>query len=247
MERLAKDMVDVLGVRFHRVTVGEAMEKILHWTGDGNHHMVITAGPEFVMQCRETPELLSIVNSADLVTADGIGVVWAAARGGRPVPERVTGVELLPATFREAQTRRHALRVFIVGATQESLDACLRLLRQTYPAVLFAGHNGFFQASDMAELVAQVRQFGPNLLLVGMGQPRQERLLRQILGRLEPCVGIGIGGSIDVWGGTVARAPTVFQKLNIEWLYRLLSQPQRWRRQMALPKFAMSVIRQRRK
>lgn len=245
-ERLAKDMVDVLGVRFHRVSMGEAMEKILHWTGDASHHMVITAGPEFVMQCKVTPDLLSLVNSADLVTADGVGVVWAASRNGRPVPGRVTGVELLPFVFQEAQIRKHSLRVFVLGATETSLQACLQSLTKTYPDILFSGRNGFFSEKDFDELVTQIRQFAPNILLVGMGQPRQEKFLQQILGRLEPCVGIGIGGSIDVWGGTVTRAPALFRTLNAEWLYRLISQPKRWRRQLALPRFAMSVLRQRR-
>ncbi|EPZ43380.1 WecB/TagA/CpsF family glycosyltransferase [Alicyclobacillus acidoterrestris] len=242
---LAEDMVDVLGVRFHRVTMGQAIEKILYWVQDGHHHMVVTAGPEFVMHCLADESLKQLVNSADLVTADGIGVVWAAARSGRPVPERVTGVEMVLALLEEAHARKQALRVFLLGASEDSLQACLRVLRERFPGVEFAGRNGYFTAEQVGDVVAQVRAFEPNLFLVGMGQPRQEQFIRSVLGRLQPCVAIGIGGSIDVWGGTVARAPAVFRRLNVEWLYRLMTQPSRLRRQMALPRFALRVMRGR--
>lgn len=242
MQSLAKDVVDVLGVRFHRVTKMEAVEKILHWCQDNSHHMVVTAGPEFVMQCSANDALLRVVNSADLVTADGIGIVWAAARNGKPVPERVTGVELLPEVFAEADERRQPLRVYLLGASQVSLDICLQKLRSRYTSLTFEGRNGYFSQADVDAILAEVSAFEPDLLLVGMGQPRQELFLRDILGRINACVGIGIGGSIDAWGGTVRRAPAVFQRLNVEWLYRLVSQPKRWRRQMALPRFAMKIL-----
>ncbi|GMA64503.1 WecB/TagA/CpsF family glycosyltransferase [Alicyclobacillus fastidiosus] len=240
---LAEDMVDVLGVRFHRVTMGQTVEKILYWVQDGSHHMVVTAGPEFVMQCLADESLQELVNSADLVTADGIGVVWAAARTGRPVPERVTGVELVVSLLQEANVRRQPLRVFILGAAQASLEACLDALRVRFPEIEFAGRNGYFNAQEVDDVVAQVRDFAPNLFLVGMGQPRQERFIRDVLGRLQPCVAIGVGGSIDVWGGTVTRAPAIFRRLNVEWFYRLATQPSRLRRQMALPRFAVTVMR----
>lgn len=204
--------------------------------------MVITAGPEFVMQCVANESLLRLANSADLVTADGIGIVWAAARRGRPVPERLTGVELLPAVFATAEERRQPLRVYLLGASQLSLDKCLLELRGRFPSLTFTGRNGYFSEADVDDILADIRAFEPHLLLVGIGQPRQEMFLRDVLGRINPCVGIGIGGSIDAWSGTVPRAPKLFQKLNAEWLYRLISQPKRWRRQMALPKFAIRVV-----
>lgn len=243
---LAQGIVDVLGVRFHRVRAIQAVEKILHWATDGTHHMVITAGPEFVMQCQTNATLLNLVNSADLVTADGVGIVWASARNGRPVPERVAGVELATNVLAQADARRQQLRVFLLGASDASLAACLQVLHTRFPSLIFEGRNGYFNESELDSVVAQIRTFQPHLFLVGMGQPRQEKFIHDTLGRLEPCVGMGIGGSIDVWGGTVARAPTLFQKLNIEWLYRLVTQPRRWRRQLALPKFAVSVMRSER-
>jgi N-acetylglucosaminyldiphosphoundecaprenol N-acetyl-beta-D-mannosaminyltransferase len=225
--------------------MNEAIEKILYWVTDKNHHMIVTAGPEFVMQCQVNPKLCQLVNSADLVTADGIGVVWAAARNGRPVPERLTGVELVLAVLAEAQQRRQELRVFLLGATEVSLQACMKQLRGDFPELTFAGRNGYFNEAQLDEVLAEVQAFQPDLFLVGMGQPRQEMFIQTVLGRLSPCVAVGIGGSIDVWGGTVPRAPRIFQRMNVEWLYRLVSQPSRWRRQLALPRFAMQVMRQK--
>lgn len=242
MQGFAKDVVEVLGVRFHRVTMAEAVEKILFWTADGGHHLVVTAGPEFVMQCQRQEALLRLVNSADLVTADGIGVVWAARRQGRPVPERVTGVELVPQVLSEAMRRNQPLRVYLLGATEASLAACLEKLRAQYSTHAFAGHHGYFQHPDLGRILEEIRAFRPHLLLVGMGQPRQELFLRDVMGKLPPLVGMGVGGSIDVWGGTVRRAPEAFRRMNLEWLYRLITEPKRFRRQLALPRFALKVI-----
>ncbi|MCL6454471.1 MAG: WecB/TagA/CpsF family glycosyltransferase [Alicyclobacillus sp.] len=204
--------------------------------------MVITAGPEFVMMARSHPRVQQIARAADLVTPDGVGVLWAARRKQVPLRERVTGVELVQQLLRTAADRKQSLRVFLLGASQTSLDAALDRLRRSYSSHEFAGRNGYFQPSELDEVLAEVAAFEPNVWLVGIGQPRQEELIHDALGKLPPCVAIGVGGSIDVWGGTVKRAPRLMQRLNIEWLYRLVTQPSRWRRQLALPRFAWQVL-----
>jgi N-acetylglucosaminyldiphosphoundecaprenol N-acetyl-beta-D-mannosaminyltransferase len=236
-------VVDVLGIRFHRLARHEVVERVLHWVADKSAKMVITAGPEFIMQAQWDEQLQKIVRAADVVTADGIGVVWAARRLGSPVPERVTGVELVPEILQEAEYRHQRLRVFLLGASPMSLEKCIAELKVQFPTQVFAGHNGYFDAKDEPQIVAEIRAFQPDLWLVGLGQPRQEQLIFDWLGKLPSCVAVGVGGSIDVWGGSIERAPLVFRRFNLEWLYRLLRQPSRWRRQMALPKFAFRVLR----
>ncbi len=242
-EPLADPFVHVLGIRFHRVSIAQAVERVLYWITEESRRMVITAGPEFVMKTIADNALQRIAQSADLVTADGIGVVWAARRAGRPVPERVTGVELIRHLFDEANARHQPLRVFVLGATEVALQSCLRQFQVDYPDFIFAGHNGYFTPQDTEGLLQEIHDFHPHVWLVGLGQPRQEHLIYEHLGQLPPMVAIGVGGSIDVWGGTVKRAPRLIQRFNLEWLYRLLKQPSRWRRQLALPKFAWRVIR----
>lgn len=238
--------VQVLGMRFDVLSNAEAVEQILMWIDENTRRMVITAGPEFVMMTETDEELRHIAHVADLVTPDGIGVVWAARRQGARVTERVTGVELVHQLLSIADNRSVPLRVYILGATDESLSRALGSLQDLYPQHTFAGRNGYFKQEDVPGILSEVEAFDPDVWLVGLGQPRQERLIYNALRKLPPCVAIGVGGSIDVWGGTVKRAPTIVQKLNIEWLYRLVRQPSRFRRQLALPRFAWRVIRQAR-
>ncbi len=105
------------------------------------------------------------------------------------------------------------------------------------------GEMDIFANCSFPNIQEEIRQFQPDVWLVGIGQPRQETFIYEWLGKVPPCVAIGVGGSIDVWGGTVQRAPEVFRRVNLEWLYRLLKQPSRWRRQLALPRFAWQVLR----
>lgn len=237
--------VQILGVRFHRWDVRQVVEQTLYWVAEKSRRTIITAGPEFVMMANAQDDVKRMAQRADLVTADGVGIVWAAQRRGLPVPERVSGVELVEALLATAETRHQPLRVYLLGASQLSLQNSLETLRSRYPSNVFSGRNGYFGGDDTPGILQEVAEFVPDLWLVGLGQPRQERFIFQCLGNLPPCVAIGVGGSIDIWGGTVKRAPRLFRTLNLEWLYRLLRQPSRWRRQLALPRFAWKAMRER--
>ncbi|OFW80754.1 MAG: glycosyl transferase [Alicyclobacillus sp. RIFOXYA1_FULL_53_8] len=241
----AQGFVHVLGVRFNRLNRQQVVEQILLWVAEQSRRMVITAGPEFVMMSQANSDVKRIIHAADIITPDGIGVVWAAKRMQKPVQERVTGVELIQQLLQTAQDRKQSLRVFVLGASNESLQRCLENFRNQYPQLAFAGRDGYFSSAEEETVLQEVRDFSPDLWLVGLGQPRQEKLIVESLRSLSPCVAIGVGGSIDVWGGTVKRAPIWFQRLNVEWLYRLLKQPSRWKRQLALPRFAWQVLKSR--
>jgi N-acetylglucosaminyldiphosphoundecaprenol N-acetyl-beta-D-mannosaminyltransferase len=236
-------VIDVLGVRFHTLTRQQVVEKLLYWIDEQSRRMVITAGPEFVMMTQHDEELRHIARVADLVTPDGIGIVWAANRKKKVIEERVTGVELVLDLLNTAVKRHQPLRVYILGAAEQSLQACLQKFRTEYPLCEFKGRNGYFSREEWPQILAEIEAFCPHVWLVGLGQPRQEKLIYSSLASLPPCVAIGVGGSIDAWSGTVKRAPAVFRRLNLEWLYRLLRQPWRWRRQLALPRFVWYVLR----
>lgn len=235
--------VHILGIRFDRTTKQAAVEQILFWIAEKSRRMVITAGPEFVMKASADAQVRKLAHAADMVTPDGIGIIWAAKRRGIWPLERVTGVELVEHLLTIAEQRGQALRVYVLGAAEASHRRCLNTLRAAFPASTFAGRNGYFKAAEIGAIQSEIEAFEPDLWLVGLGQPRQEQMIYQSLAALPPCVGIGVGGSLDVWGGTLKRAPRVVQKLNLEWLYRLLRQPSRWRRQLALPRFAWKVLR----
>lgn len=233
---------NILGVRFDCLPMHHVVEQILHWIAEGSRRMVITAGPEFVMKVQQDDSLRKLAFVADMVTPDGVGIVWAARRQGLEV-HRVTGVELGEQILATAVERKIPLRVFVLGAAESSLQQCMEVFRDQYPGIVFRGHHGYFDSAEWDNITAELTAFQPHLWLVGLGQPRQEKLIYQALGSLPPCVAIGVGGSIDVWGNTVRRAPRIIQRIQLEWLYRLLKEPSRWRRQLALPRFAWKVIR----
>lgn len=229
-------MVSILGVQFAHVTENEAFARCVAFMEGEENRVVLTAGPEFVMAAQKSEALRSVAADADLVTADGVGVVIASRWYGEPLPERVTGAELTERLLAYAAER--GMRVFFLGAAESSLQKALGVVRARHPGVRAAGRNGYFGAADIPGVVESVRSFAPHLLLVGLGQPRQDLFIREYRESLGAPLAIGIGGVIDILGGTVKRAPPPVRRAHLEWLYRLLKEPRRFRRQLVLPLFA---------
>lgn len=236
--------VSILNVPFSTLD----QRKTVRWTVERVErnekvHMV-TANPEIVMLARREPDLLAILQKADIVTPDGIGIVWAARQKGRPLPERVAGYDLMHALMYEAD--RRGWGVFLIGADEQTNERAFRTLARQYPGARMAGRrNGYFQEEETPEVIEGINEARPALLFVGLGAPRQERWISAHIDRLDVCVAVGVGGSLDVLAGRVKRAPRFWQNVHLEWLYRLLAQPSRWRRQMDLPRFVLSVLRDR--
>jgi len=237
-------MVEILGVTFCEMTEDEVLARCVEYVSSGASHVVITAGPEFVMRARRTPDLMAVTQRADLVTPDGIGVVLAARWRGRALRERVTGVELTSRLLSEAVRRNW--RVYLLGASEVSLQGALQVLQRDYPGLQIAGRNGYFTAHDEADVVAAISAYKPHLLFVGLGQPRQDLFIDRHRSVLGVPLSMGVGGTIDILSGTVVRAPLWVQKWKVEWLYRLVSEPKRLRRQLALPQFAWAAWRESR-
>lgn len=238
-------MVRVLGVPVTDLPETEIFELCQQFLSSSTPHTVITAGPEFVMRVRRDSRLQEIVETVDLVTPDGIGVVLAAKWYGRPLAGRVTGVDLALRLVKYAAHR--GLRVYILGAAEDSLRRALQMLHSQYPRLHILGRNGYFTSDRTDEVVQGILAFRPHLLLVGLGQPRQELFLYEYQPTLRIPLAIGVGGAIDVIGGTVRRAPKWVQDLHLEWLYRLIKEPARWRRQLELPRFALAAWQDARK
>ena len=202
---------------------------------------MVTLGTEMVMSAQENEEFRVIVESADLVVPDGIGVVMASRLAGLEAPERVTGVELLHDLV-EASSEETGF--FFYGSAPGVADQAVANLQSKVKPFKCAGIlDGYVQ--DQEIVLAEIEKSRPQILFVALGSPRQESFLSQHRERLEKAgvrLGVGVGGSFDVYAGTVERAPAWVQKVHMEWLYRLLKQPSRWRRMLALPRFAMRVL-----
>ncbi len=201
---------------------------------------VITCNAEMVMQARQDPAFLDLLNTAELVAPDGAGVVWALGRQGIRI-HRTPGIELAEVLLKILA--QQGQRVAFLGGKSEVLAAAVARWQQTYPTLSLWSHHGYFTPEQGPDLLQDLSQFDPHLVLVGLGSPRQEFWIQRHRQALPAAVWIGVGGSFDIWAGIKQRAPAGWRAHQLEWLYRLYQEPWRWRRMLALPRFAWQVIR----
>jgi N-acetylglucosaminyldiphosphoundecaprenol N-acetyl-beta-D-mannosaminyltransferase len=234
--------IRVLGVRVDELDVEGTLDRIEELLAAGGHHLVATVNPEFVMLAQRDPEFRLLLEGAALCLADGWGVTWAARRQGRPLPARVTGVDLVPALAERAALK--GWRLFLLGAAPGVAEEVAQLLSAQNAALLIAGsHAGVAGPEGDDESLRLIAAAHPDIVLVAYGAPRQEQWIARNLTRLEAGVGIGVGGTFDYLSGRVRRAPAWMRRAGLEWLYRLLRQPWRARRMAVLPRFALEVLR----
>jgi N-acetylglucosaminyldiphosphoundecaprenol N-acetyl-beta-D-mannosaminyltransferase len=221
---------DFLGAPMHLLTMDEtlalATEAMI--AKQPIHHTVINVAK--LVNMRSNAELRQDVSEADLINVDGAGVVWGARLLGLDVPERVAGVDIMENLFRICAER--GFRPFLLGAETHVLHAVRRRLGRDYPELTVAGaQDGYFKPEDEESVVAAINASGADCLFVAMPTPHKERFLRRHRAALEPSFVMGVGGSFDVYGGKVGRAPRLVQAAGLEWLYRVLQEPRRlWRR-----------------
>ncbi len=235
--------IHVLGVRIHDVTLEEAVALIERFVEEGGPHQVVTVNPEFVMRARQDELFRETLNRADLAVPDGVGITWAGRLLGRPFRGRVPGVELTQRLAERAAVRGY--RLFLLGAAPGVAEEAAAHLRQHAPGLTIAGtYPGSPAPEEEEEIGRRIRAAAPHILLVAYGAPQQDLWLRRNLPGLKVPVGIGVGGTFDYLSGRVRRAPAWMRRAGLEWLYRLIRQPWRWRRMLVLPLFALLVLRQ---
>ncbi|MCG8400434.1 MAG: WecB/TagA/CpsF family glycosyltransferase [Firmicutes bacterium] len=235
--------VSILGVPVDRLTVEQYVERVAEMIRLGRPGRIITLNPEYLFKAvTGSPGLVELVNRADLVTADGEGIVWAGRVADATFPERVTGIDLMLALTRRATTEGWS--VYLLGAAPGVAEEAAENLRLRYPGLEVAGTcHGYFKAGEEAAVARRVREAGPQLLFVALGAPKQEQWIDRHIDGIGPVVAMGVGGSFDVVAGRVTRAPRWMRRLRIEWLGRLFKEPSRWRRMLVLPRFAWLVLR----
>lgn len=202
--------------------------------------IIATANAEMILRAVKDDELRRILNAAALVVPDGAGTVWAAHHLGYAMPERVAGFDLVQALLRRAPARRQ--KVFFFGAVPGIAEAAKKKAEVLYPGLSVVGtRDGYFTPDEEPSIVAAIRAAAPDLLLVALGVPRQEKWLAKYQEATGASLSIGVGGTFDVMAGAVRRAPHWMQQAKLEWLYRGLAQPKRIGRLMALPQFVWRV------
>lgn len=238
--------VPIYGIPFSKLNLDETVRLLTTAIEARTPTHVITANPIMIMAAVDDPNYARMMLKADLIVPDGAGVVWAAKHAGNPVAERVTGIELLNKLMEQGEKRHW--KVYLLGTTQEIIEAAAEKLQLQYPQVRIVGcRNGFFTAEQDDEVIAEIRQAAPDLLFVARGADTQEPwIVKHKKGLNVPLI-MGVGGSFDVISGRLKRAPSVFQKLRLEWLYRLMQEPKRYKRMLVLPKFVVKVLRDKEK
>lgn len=233
--------ISVLDIMIDCVTMQEAVDTIQRFIDSGKPHLIATANAEMVMFSQQDRELADILNHADLVVPDGAGVVWAARYQGAPMPERVAGYDLAQRLLALSAQRGH--RVFMFGGAPGVAEKAKAAAEKNYPGLQIAGtRSGFFSPEDEAAIINEIREAEPAILLAALGVPKQEKWLQAHLSALNVPICMGVGGTFDVMAGNVRRAPVWMQRANLEWLFRLLNQPSRAIRMLALPRFVLKVM-----
>ena len=223
----AAERPPIFGVPLDRLTMDQTVDRCRQLIKSGRpaQHVALNAGKVVLMQ--DVPRLKRIISRCDLVSPDGMSIVWASRLLGKPVPERVTGIDLMARLFEVAET--DGWPVYFLGASAEVLDRFLAVIRRRYPRLLIAGYQDGY-STRRADAADEIARSGAKLLFVGIPSPDKEFFLAENLPRMT-LFAMGVGGSFDVWAGKTRRAPVWTQRLGLEWLYRFSQEPRRlWSR-----------------
>ena len=234
------EKINVLGINFDNVNMNDAINQCNEFINSNTSHLVVTPNPEMVMLAKENSEFKDILNQASLVIPDGIGIIKGANILGTPLKERVAGYDLICNLLALYQDGSHTF--YFWGGKPGIAEMAKQKMEEKYPRIKILGvDDGYFDEVKKQEIIAKIRNAKPDILLVGLGMLKQEKVIYELLRENLFKIGIGCGGSLDVLSGTVKRAPKLFIKLHMEWSWRLIKQPSRIGRMMVLPKFLKEV------
>ncbi|MGG3555268.1 WecB/TagA/CpsF family glycosyltransferase [Peribacillus frigoritolerans] len=241
---MTEKFVEILTIPFIDSNMDEFMNRMIYpRLMNQEKTFVVTANPEIVEYANEHKDYKDIIISADYITPDGVGIIMASKWLNQPLQERITGFDLMNELFRVADEK--ALKVYLLGAEENVIEAAALKVRELYPGLELVGYNhGYIDIKDDV-LPKSIAELEPDIILTALGFPRQEKWVSRHYALFNKGLFMGVGGSFDVLAGKVNRAPVFWQKMRLEWLYRLIQQPSRWKRMLALPRFVLKVRRLR--
>lgn len=232
--------LNILGVGVDKCTMDEATDFLVSAVQTEGLTSVYTPNSEIILHAYKNPDYCEILNRGGLVTADGIGVVYASKILGQSLPQRVSGFDLANKLLERVAPDKKTLYLF--GGKPGVAERASEKIKELYPGINIVGtSDGYFDAEKEKDIIADINEKSPDILFVCLGFPKQECWI-DTHSDLNTRVAMGIGGSLDVFAGEVKRAPEFFQRAGLEWFYRLLKQPSRFIRMLALPKFGFTVL-----
>lgn len=235
---------EILGVEFDAISLEEAVAQGKTWLGEEGFHYVVTPNPEFILMAQKDEVFRQTLNQADMVLPDGIGVVYAGKILGKPLKGRVPGIDFGWGLLEYLNDTGGKL--FLLGAKDGVPQQAKALLCGKYPNLQVCGtHHGYFKEDQDQEVAKLIADSGADVLFACLGAPRQEIFLSKWGPQTGVRIAVGLGGALDVFAGTVNRAPVLWQKMNAEWLYRLVKEPKRWKRMIKLPLVLLQAMKQR--
>ena len=238
------DSVEILGSRVDDVTYADLLDRVDAFVDTGEPHHIITVNVEMLVAAHGDPEFAAVLEGGDLNVADSVGVMLAARLLGRPLRERVTGSDGIHRLA--AHSAREGYRPYLLGAAPGVAELAAQALVAANPGLEVAGtYAGSPSMSEEDDIIRRIRAAHPDLLLVAYGVPAEEKWIARNRLRLGVPVMMGVGGAFDFAAGVTRRAPGWMRRLGLEWLFRLISEPWRWRRQLALPRFMVLVLKQK--
>jgi N-acetylglucosaminyldiphosphoundecaprenol N-acetyl-beta-D-mannosaminyltransferase len=237
--------IEILGLPVDRVTMKETLEQIEGFIAADRCHLVITADASGLVQAQTDPYFQELFAKADLITPDSVGVLWAAKRFGTPLAERVSGVDIVQEVCKASSYKGY--RIYFLGAAPGVAELAAEKLRLRFPGCNIVGaRHGYFPPESDTVVAQEVAETKPDVLFVAMGIPRQEKFIEATSGIIGAKVAMGVGGSFDVFSGKVRRAPELFQRMRLEWLWRLLQNPKKIGKVLLLPRFVILVLKAKR-
>lgn len=240
---MEKNFVEIFNIPFINMKKEEILKILEQRVVENKKTYVVTANAEIVMYAKENVSYFNIITKADYIVPDGIGVVKGAQILKKEIKERVPGIELMVDLLKIAN--KFNQKIYFYGAKNEVIEKMIKRIKSDYPNINIVGYsNGYINDSDN-KITDEIINLEPDYVFVAKGAPLQDEWINKVIQKTNKGLFMGVGGSFDVLAGEVKRAPEIWQKLNLEWLYRIAGDPKRWKRSMALPKFVIEVLKLR--
>ncbi|KIL49893.1 WecB/TagA/CpsF family glycosyltransferase [Jeotgalibacillus soli] len=235
---------EILGVNVTALPIETLLEDIDRRIENKDKGRIVAINPEKIMMAQKDPELSKLLNDSAYQIPDGVGVSIASKLLGGSIRWRITGVGMMENLLQRASEKQY--RVFFYGAKEETVVKAIGKIKQLHPEIQVAGYLNGYEKDDSV-IIDRINEANADIVFVALGSPRQELFIERNMDKLSPAIYQGVGGSFDVFSGNVKRAPIFFRKLGLEWLYRLISQPSRLKRQLALPRFLLLILKQKKR